>query len=239
MNSRYYTKKKKRDYKKLFRMGGLFMVILGACGMLYIAFPLLSWQFYFSAFASEGVISPVPDSSHDTDMYSLLTASTSQLSGVDYTHAENWYPTIDKDALPARVPTYAISIPKINVLDAVVSTEDTDLTRHMVQYNSKATPPEKGNAIVFGHSTLPQLYNPKDYKTILAKAYMLKKGDSIITTVRGVTYLYKIEGIRIVSAEDTSIFAQKKDDSYLTLVTCTPPGTIWKRLVLTARLQAL
>lgn len=172
-------------------------------------------------------------------MFSLLTASTTKLSGIDYTHAENWYPSVEKEEIPHRIHTYSLSIPTIGVLDAEVSTIDTDLTSHMVQYNSKATPPEVGNAVVFGHSTLPQLFNPKDYKTILAKAYRLKKGDTIIATVNGVAYMYKIQTVRVVDAEDTSIFEKKRDDSYLTLVTCTPPGTIWKRLVLQAKLQAI
>src|SRR4051794_34167456 len=105
MNSRFYTKKKKKDVRKYLRLGGLMMLIFGICGLIYIAFPLLSWQFYFSAFASEGVLSPVPDGSHDSDVYSLLSASTTQLAGVDYTNAENWYPSIEKDSQPARVPT--------------------------------------------------------------------------------------------------------------------------------------
>lgn len=239
MNKRYYTKAKKRNFRHFFRLSGLIMLFVGFLGLLYIAFPLLSWQFYFAAFAAEGVVSPLPHDTDNENILSLLSASTTTLSGTDYTNAQNWYPSIEKDASPARVSTYTISIPKIKVLDAEVSTTDADLSSHMVQYNSTATPPEKGNAVVFGHSTLPQFFNPKDYKTILAKAYMLRKGDSIIATVNGVAYLYKIESVKVVSAEDTSMFARKKDDSYLTLVTCTPPGTIWKRLVLEARLQEL
>ena len=181
----------------------------------------------------------MPHTEKESDFISLLNASTTSLSGTDYTNAQNWYPSIEKDSLPARVSKYSISIPKIKITNAEVSTVDTDLTSHMVQYNSSATPPEKGNAVVFGHSTLPQLFNPKDYKTILAKAYTLKKGDNIIVKIKDVSYLYTIEAVKVVSAEDTSMFARKKDDSYLTLVTCTPPGTIWKRLVLEARLQEL
>lgn len=239
MTRKLYVKEKKRNYKRFFKLTGLSMLIIGFFGLLYIAFPLLSWQFYFAAFASEGVVSPLPHEEKESDFMSLLNASTTSLSGTDYTNAKNWYPSVEKDPLPARVAKYTISIPKIKITDAEVSTVDTDLSSHMVQYNSFATPPEKGNAVVFGHSTLPQLFNPKDYKTILAKAYTLKKGDNIVVKVKDVSYLYRIEAVKVVSAEDTSMFARKKDDSYLTLVTCTPPGTIWKRLVLEAKLQEL
>jgi sortase A len=238
MNKVIYKKKPRRN-KRFIRATGFFMLTIGMLGLLYIVFPLLSWQFYFAAFASESVISPVPATESADNVVSLLSSSTNQLKGIDYTQAQNWYPTIQTPQTPSQVTSYSISIPKIQVEDAIVSTGDMDLSRHMVQYNSKATPPETGNAVVFGHSTLPQLYNSHDYKTILAKAYMLQKGDSIIATVGGVSYLYKIITVRVVSAEDMSVFAPKTDDSYLTLVTCTPPGTIWKRLVLQSRLQSL
>ena len=239
MNKVYYKKKKQLNLKPFLRNAGLIMFVLGLGDLIYVSFPLVSWQLYFSAFASESVISPVPHGEKDSSVGSILSASTSQLAGVDYTNAENWFPKAEKEVLPMNVPSYTITIPKIDVMNAEVSTTDTDLTSHMVQYNSTATPPDKGTAVVFGHSTLPQLYNPKDYTTILAKAYMLKKGDTIIVKVRDVSYLYKIFLIRIVSAEDTSVFNARRDTSYLTLVTCTPPGTRWKRLVLEARLQEL
>ncbi len=215
------------------------MVLFGLVGILYVSFPLLSWQFYFSAFASESVISPIPEKVSKTDIDGLISSSVNQLIGVDYTNAQTWFPLPSTAQSTQSVSFYTLSIPKIGVNNAVVSTKDTNLAEHMVQYNSKATPPEKGNAIIFGHSTLPQLYNPKDYKTILAKAYMLRKGDSLIVTVDNVSYMYKISSIRVVKANDMSVFESNSDDSYLTLVTCTPPGTTWERLVLQARLQVL
>jgi len=36
-----------------------------------------------------------------------------------------------------------------------------------------------------------------------------------------------------------SVLEQKYDASYLTLVTCVPPGTYWKRLVVKAKLVQL
>ena len=51
--------------------------------------------------------------------------------------------------------------------------------------------------------------------------------------------MYKIFNIRIVEQTDTYIFEQNYDNSYLTLVTCTPPGTIWKRLIIKAKLEKI
>jgi sortase A len=132
-----------------------------------------------------------------------------------------------------------MSIPKLNIKDALVSAVDDDLAVHLVNLGGTALPPDKGNAVVFGHSTLPQLFDPKNYKTIFAKAYELKVGDELFTNVSGVIYKYRIYNITVVSPEDTSVLEQDYSDSFLTLITCTPPGTIWKRLIIRSRLETL
>ena len=86
---------------------------------------------------------------------------------------------------------------------------------------------------------MPQLFNAKDYKTIFANAYKLKNGDNIYALVEGVKYSYKIFKIMVVDPSDSSALEQDYDNSYLTLVTCTPPGTIWKRLVVKSRLEKI
>ena len=108
----------------------------------------------------------------------------------------------------------------------------------MVNYPGTSIPPEKGNAVVFGHSTLPQLFNKNDYKTIFTNIYTLNPGDEIIVNVLGNEYKYKIENITVVDPDNTSVLEQNYSDSFLTLVTCTPPGTIWKRLVIKARIES-
>ena len=157
----------------------------------------------------------------------------------DYTNAKNWFPNFHpSQALgKPKVLSYILSIPKIRIKDALVSTTDMDLGKHLVNYQGTSIPGDFGNAVIFGHSTLPQLYSPKDYKTIFANAYKLEIGDSIYSIVNGVTYLHKIYNITVVDPNDSSAFTQNYDNSYLTLVTCTPPGTVWKRLVIKARLS--
>jgi len=108
-----------------------------------------------------------------------------------------------------------------------------------VNYGGTAIPPEKGNAVIFGHSTLPQLFNQKDYKTIFATLYKLTVGDVIQIKVAGVEYYYKIFSITVVDPSDTSVFEQNFSDSFLSLVTCTPPGTTWKRLIIKAKLEKI
>lgn len=233
-----YYKGKRRNYKVFIKLGSIGVLIFGAILFLYTFFPLLSWQIYFApAFASQKIEAPIPNQTviSPTNLGSLIENATRAINR-DYTNAYNWYPGAEIQK-SNNIATYKISFPKIGIVDAEVSNKDTDLTRHMVQFNSDTLPGKDGNSVIFGHSTLPQLYNPNDYKTILANAYKLEVGDEINTEVNGVNHKYKIISITVVEPTDTSVLAQNFTDSFLTIITCTPPGTIWKRLIIKARIQ--
>lgn len=241
MSDIYYKKNSKK--KKLYiKFLGLIIFSVGLYITGYITFPLLSWQLYFSPAYAEKIQAPIPRTTiiDPENIKSLLTSSIDAMTGVDYSNAQNWFPgaSLAKNGSP-KVSSYLISIEKLHIQNAVVSTVDYDLMRHLVNYGGTAIPPDDGNAIIFGHSTLPQLFNTQDYKTIFADAYQLEVGDNIIARVMGVTYIYKIDNITVVDPSDTSIFTQSYDTSYVTLVTCTPPGTVWKRLIIRAKLQKL
>jgi len=132
-----------------------------------------------------------------------------------------------------------LSIPRLKIENAIVSTKDYDLSRHLIQYFGTSIPGENGTAVIFGHSTLPQLFDPKNYKTIFATLHTIKIGDEIEAIVNGIGRKYKVFSITITSADDTNILSQSFDRSYITLITCTPPGTVWKRLVVRASLDSL
>jgi len=234
--SKHYYKRKSRNYKIYFKLASIGIVIVGAILSSYVFFPLLSWQFYFApAFASQNISAPIP--SHtliaSSGVVDLLSNAGKAISK-DYTDAYNWYP--DTKLEGNIKTTYSLSIPKLEIKDAVVTNEDTNLSKHLVQYNSDSIPPNSGNTVIFGHSTLPQLYDPEDYETIFANLYKLEVGDNITTKLSNIEYNYVIESIRVVDPSDTSVLVQNFNDSYLTLVTCTPPGTVWKRLIIKARL---
>ncbi|MEK7501937.1 MAG: sortase [Patescibacteria group bacterium] len=239
----YYKKADKIFRKKILRLFSLLVLFIGLVIVFYIFYPLVSWQIYFApALASSKIQTPIPRSAvvNSSEIGSLISQAGNLLSGVDYTNAQNWFPGFNSSSKnQPKIPYYTISIPKLKINNATVSTRDNNLAIHLVNYQGTAVPPDNGNAVIFGHSTLPQLFNPNDYKTIFANAYQLKIGDKIYTSVNGVTYVYNIFNISVVEPSDTSIFQQDYDNSYLTLVTCTPPGTIWKRLILKAKLEKI
>lgn len=241
MPSQIYKKRNKKNVKKIVRISGLSVSLLGIILGIYVFFPLLSYEIYLKpVFASANYASPIPKSTIITKNYlkSILNNTASALSGTNYNNASNWLPpTYDGKAGYTSVSTYTISIPKIDLENAVVSTLDTDLTNHLVHFPGTAIPPSKGTAAVFGHSTLPQLFDRQNYKTIFAKIHSVTIGDTILAAVNDTLYTYKIFDIQITDPEDSSYLTQSYDASYLYIITCTPPGTTWKRLIIKSRLE--
>ncbi|OGH24084.1 MAG: hypothetical protein A3B47_04415 [Candidatus Levybacteria bacterium RIFCSPLOWO2_01_FULL_39_24] len=231
MGKYYYKKNAQDNFKKYLRLTSGLLLLIGISIILYILFPIISWRIYFSpAFTSQDFTLSIPRAN-------IVDLARNLIDPTDYTRAENWF----KNFKPASnqknqvdASSYTISIPTIKITEAVVSTIDNDLAKHLVNYQGTGIPGRNGNAVIFGHSTLPQLFNPKDYKTIFANVYKLKNGDMIYATVTGVTYSYKIFKTIVVDPENSSALVQDYDNSYLTLVTCTPPGTTWKRLIVKA-----
>lgn len=238
--AKYYYKRDKLKIRRAIQILSGLIFAIGAGIIIYIFFPLLSWQVYFApVFAAAKIEIPIPKTTvvSASTITTLVSSATNSL-GRDYTNAMNWYPT-DARGNAKTIPNYTLSIPAIELDNVEVSTQDTDLTKHTVQYNYDSIPPNEGNSIIFGHSTLPQLFNKYDYKTIFANAYKLKVGDKILVNMKNATYQYKIQSIIVVEPEDTSVLAQDTSDSFITIITCTPPGTIWKRLVIKARIESI
>lgn len=244
INNKYYIKKDTRKVRKVIRLIGLCLSLSGLIFGIYFFFPLISWKLYLDpVFASQTFVTPIPKTTIITKDYiqSLWLNTARSMQTLYDSNAQNWLPGSQyKEMQIARqVSYYLISIPKLNIQNAVVSTIDTDLTSHLINFPGTAIPPGKGNAAVFGHSTLPQLFDVKNYKTIFATVHTLVIGDTISVTANNLTYSYKIYSISIVDATDTSYLSQDTNDSYLTIITCTPPGTTWKRLIIRSRLEKI
>lgn len=245
MNKVYYHKHDIRKLRKIFRFVGVSISLSGLLFGMYFFFPLVSWEVYLQpAFASSNFASPIPQQTIVTKDYiqSLWQNTANSIRNLTSNTSQNWLPNspIQEVQVASQMSYYFFSIPKIHVDTAVVSTIDVDLSQHLVDFPGTAIPPSKGNAVIFGHSTLPQLFDPKNYKTILANAHTLIVGDEFLVTINNTLYRYRIEKISIVDPENLDPYmVQDTDDSYITLITCTPPGTVWKRLIIRARLERI
>lgn len=161
---------------------------------------------------------------------------------LDYTKASSWFigGAPKEKFTSSKVAFYTLSIPKLKIENAIVAIGGEDLSKSLVQYPGTALPGKPGNAVIFGHSILPIFYNPKNYIAIFSTLPTLKKEDEINVSYDGVSYKYKVEDMFEVLPTDIQVLEQNSSDSFLTLVTCVPPGDPrkLKRLIVRARIVA-
>lgn len=207
-----------------------FFFLIGLVLIGSAAGPIFFYQFFVSPKFS-GMIRPVPKE---------IVLGKEQEGVGDLIQASNWFPQAPKSPpLPSKITHYTLSIPKLKIEEAAVEINGEDLSKSLIQYAGVAFPGQFGNTVIFGHSVLPQFFNPKNYKTIFSTLPTLKPEDEILVNFDGVRYTYVVEQMVEVKPEDITVLEQKYDDSYLTLITCVPPGTYLRRLAVRARLKAV
>jgi sortase A len=198
-------------------------------------FPIIQFQLEY-ALKFNQVISPL--STRFADNGSVLGELDT-----DFTQLSNWFVTGSGITNAPGIMvgdngagTYQISIPKLKVDNAIVTVGSLDLKKSLIQYPQTALPGQLGSPVIFGHSVLPQFFNPKSYLTIFSTLYKLKTGDEIFIDYDNIRYRYLVEEMYEVSPNDLSVLEQRFDGRYLTLITCSPPGTYLRRLIIKARI---
>ncbi|MBI5123147.1 sortase [Candidatus Roizmanbacteria bacterium] len=244
----YLKKKHHTAKKKTINFFSYIFLIAGSLLLFWSFYPILSSMIYSSLFLKNNINTPVSKQNSTTALIeanSILGAFNVFSNNLrDYYNpirASIWFPASPKLNQPSQltVKEYTLSIPKLNIKKARVVVGGEDLSKSLVHYLPQSLPGEYGNVAIFGHSTLPQLYNPKDYKTIFTYLSSLEKGDKIYINIGELEYQYEVTTSFIVKPSEISVLEQRKDDSYLTLITCWPLGTWWNRLVITAKLTQL
>jgi len=108
-----------------------------------------------------------------------------------------------------------------------------ELRDGVVRYPGTATPGQRGNVFITGHSSY-YLWNPGRYKDVFALLHNVDVGDRITVFYNQKEYIYEVEEKKTVSPEDVDVLKQTTDKR-LTLMTCTPIGTALNRLILIAK----
>lgn len=103
----------------------------------------------------------------------------------------------------------------------------------VVHYPGTAQPGQHGNVVITGHSSYFN-FDPGRFKDVFAALHYVKNGEQIVVFHNQKKYLYEIYDIKTVNPTQVEVLTQEGEDR-LTLITCTPIGTNWKRKVVLAR----
>ncbi len=212
--------------KKYFRLVAAICGIAGFTILGSVLFPLFAYEV---TSGSSSFVSPIPKDEEDA----LINSSR------DYTKASNWFIGNNvENMVYSKVAFYNISIAVLGIKGATVAIGGDDLSKSLVQYPGTAIPGQFGNTVVFGHSVLPQFYNPENYMSIFSTLPTLQEGEVVSVNYDGVIYKYRVEDKFEAQPTDIQILEQNVSDSFLTLVTCVPPGHPLRprRLIVRARI---
>lgn len=217
-------------------------IIIGLICLGMVVWPLVSWQisFAFGDFDQGEIVSPVPD----LKSFSVAQGQLPRASGFGLIliGASNILPSsppppafsgLDKRTF---IDQFSLSIPKLGIEQARVKVDVDKIDDALGLFPGTALPGEDGNAFVSGHSVLPQFFNPEDYKKIFSTLPELEEGDEVLVNIAGVEYLFLVETKKVVAPDDVSVLGPPTAGKYLTLMTCVPPGTSLKRLIVVCKL---
>jgi len=138
-------------------------------------------------------------------------------------------------------PNFSVVIPKIGANARIITGVDTSnekeysaaLKKGVAQALGTAFPGEGGHIFLFAHST-DYWWNVSAYNAIFYLLGKLQKGDDINIFYKGQRYVYRVIETKIVDPSEVEYITRKTNAEFLTLQTCWPLGTTFKRLLVFA-----
>lgn len=143
---------------------------------------------------------------------------------------------------PLKPPNtdFAIVIPKISATSAIVADVDPynsviyqrALTQGVAHAKGSSYPGGGSNTFLFSHSSA-NFFEASRFNSVFYLINKLETGDAINVFFNDEEFPYSVTTKQIVSS-DAVTYLQPTDSETLTLMTCWPPGTTLKRLIVTA-----
>lgn len=138
-------------------------------------------------------------------------------------------------------PEFSIVIPKINANTKVIKNVDpfnstiyqSALTKGVAHAKNTATPDQSGNVFIFAHSA-GNWYQANQFNAVFYLLNKLEAGDEIIVYYQSKKYNYTVSQSKFIEGNELTYMESKVNQKQLTLMTCWPPGTTLKRLIIIA-----
>jgi sortase A len=147
-----------------------------------------------------------------------------------------------KNIIPVD-PEFSILIPKINANSKIIKNVDPfnsdvyqkALTQGVAHALGSATPDQFGNVFIFAHSA-GNWYQANQYNAVFYLLNKLVKGDNITVYFQKKPYNYIVDEVKLINVNEIN-YLTNNSQNQLTLMTCWPPGTTLKRLIVIAHSQ--
>lgn len=170
-----------------------------------------------------------------------------EVDGIKYKKEDEFFQkeeVVERNQVP---DFFYISIPKLDIEDAKVLTNSTNLDPQdaLGHYNGSCLPDEGCNAFIFGHSTFKtskNRYKEGDYTAIFARLDELEYGDEFYINYDGKEYRYLVALSKVQRPENVNPLESPlpkslgRHDGTVELFTCTPSGTTKYRLSVIGKL---
>lgn len=169
-------------------------------------------------------LSELPELGPSTDSMNSPQAGSGLVSGVE----------------PERIVISEVNIdlPVQNPQTRDIPTLDVYLKKGPVRYVDSAKLGEKGNVLIFAHTSHLPVVKNQMYKAF-NRVPDLQAGDSITLEGEGKTYLYTVRSLRKADAEEAIIDLSPTQGRKLTLVTCNTLAGKGARFILEADFVAV
>jgi len=170
---------------------------------------------------------------------SMITSKNLEPKETNSFNLENWLNQRGITSIPDN--NFSLIIPQININAKVIPSVDLAdknatqkaLKLGVVQAKDSSSPGQQGTIYIFGHST-DSPWHIKLYNAIFYPLKDMEEGNEIIIIYKGDPFIYQVEEKKIVGADDLQYLANPSGKEKLILITCWPPGTTWKRLLIIA-----
>jgi len=136
---------------------------------------------------------------------------------------------------------FNLKVDKLKIQKGVIETNSFNMNpdKYLGHYAGTALPGEVGNVFIYGHSVVPFFFDPNNYKTIFSNLHKLENNDIIEVEFDGKIYKYQVFEKKVLAPEEVNPLATITpaylNEKTLSLMTCTPPGTTLKRLIVGAK----
>ncbi len=138
-------------------------------------------------------------------------------------------------------PKFGLYIPQLRINASVIKdvnpTNESEylfaLEKGIAHAKGSNTPDQSGNVFLFAHSAV-NFYEQRKYDIYFYLLSELKEGNEIVVSYNGVIYKYLVDKVINVPKTELKYLGRYSEKDTLTLMTCYPPGTDFRRTIVIA-----